>query len=434
MDLSEAGAAVLDAADPLSALRDRFEMPRREDGTPLIYLCGHSLGPMPRDARTLVEAELETWSRLGVDGWFREPAPWLTAVERLADATGRIVGASPHEVVTMNGLTVNLHLLFATFYRPTPERYAVLMERDAFPSDRYAVEGQVRHHGLDPAATIIRVGARRGENLLRTEDIEAVIRADGRRIALVWLPGVQFLTGQRLDIERITAAARERGALAGWDLAHAAGNVPLRLHDWDVDLAVWCTYKYLNGGPGAVGQAFVHERHARNAELPRLGGWWGNAPGTRMEMREPFEPRPEAAGWLVSTPPILALAPLRASLELFEEAGMAALRERSMRLTTYLEAQLDAVGIRPIITPRDPEERGAQLSIRVRDAAAVQRRLAAAGAIVDDRPPDLIRVAPAPLYSTFAEVRRFAQLFAEVVEGGAASAPRPSPDEPGQPN
>jgi kynureninase len=412
IDLSEAGAHRLDAEDPLSGFRDRFELPSRGDGEPLIYFCGHSLGPLPREARSQVQAELDAWSRLGVEGWWREPDPWLTYVESLADATARIVGARPDEVVAMNGLTVNLHLLFATFYRPTAQRHAVLMEEGAFPSDRYAVDGQVRLRGLDPDEAIVRVRPREGEHLLRTEDIEAVLAEQGDRIALVWLPGVQFLTGQRLDIGRITAAAHERGAIAGWDLAHAAGNVPLKLHDWDVDFAVWCTYKYMNSGPGGIGQAFVHERHARNPDLPRLGGWWGNAPDTRMEMRNAFEPRPDAAGWLVSTPPILALAALRASLQVFDDAGMPALRARSMRLTAYLETLLDGLGIGRIITPRDPEARGAQLSLRVgADAVRIQRELAVRGAIVDDRPPDVIRFAPAPLYSTFAEVWRFAQLL-----------------------
>jgi kynureninase len=416
MDLSEAGAHRLDAEDPLSGFRDRFELPSSDDGGPLIYFSGHSLGPLPREARSQVAAELDAWSRLGVEGWWRDTDPWLTYVEQLAQPTARLVGAGPHEVVTMNGLTVNLHLLFATFYRPTSERHAVLIEDAAFPSDRYAVAGQVRLRGLDPDEAIIRIRPRDGEDLLRTEDIEAVLAEQGHRIALVWLPGVQFLTGQFLDIERITAAAHEGGALAGWDLAHAAGNVPLELHDWDVDFAVWCTYKYLNSGPGGIGQAFVHDRHARNTALPRLGGWWGNAPDTRMEMRDAFEPRPDAAGWLVSTPPILALAPLRASLQVFDLARMPGLRERSMRLTAYLEAQLDERGVGRIITPRDPRARGAQLSLRIAaDAPEVQRRLAKAGAIVDDRPPNIIRVAPAPLYSTFHEVWRLSRMLAEVL-------------------
>ena len=358
-------------ATRLSA-RDAFELPSH-DGKPAVYLAGHSLGPMPRGAREAVEAELDAWSSLGVAGWWREKEPWLTAVEGLAAATARVVGAHENEVVTMNGLTVNLHLLWASFYRPTAERYAIVMEESAFPSDRYAVAGQLRGHGLDPAAALIRVGPRPGEDLLRTEDIEAILERDGARIALVWLPGVQYRTGQRLDIERITAATHRAGALAGWDLAHAAGNVPLQLHEWDVDFAVWCSYKYLNSGPGGPGQAFVHERLAEDASVPRLGGWWGNDPDTRMEMRDAFEPRPSAAGWLVSTPPILALAPLRASLELFDRAGMDALTARSVRLTAYLEWLLQRSGIGPVITPRDADQRGAMLTLRTKtDAREVE--------------------------------------------------------------
>ncbi len=420
MDLTEAGAHRLDAADPLGSFRDQFELPRRDGGEPLIYFCGHSLGPLPHAARSLVEAELDTWSRLAIDGHFRDRDPWFTYAESLAEPTARVVGAEPDEVVTMNGLTVNLHLLFTTFYRPTRERYAVLMEAGAFPSDRYAVASQVREHGLDPATAIIRVAPRAGEDLIRSEDVEAILAEHGRRIALVWLPGVQFITGQWLDMERITAAAHERGALCGWDLAHAAGNVPVRLHDWDADFAVWCTYKYLNSGPGSIGQAFVHRRHARDTSLPRLGGWWGNAPESRFEMRETYEPRPDAAGWQVTNPPILALAPLKASLDLFDRAGMAPLRARSERLTAYLEAQLDARGVGHLITPRDPAARGAQLSLRIgTDAQAVERALSAAGAIIDFRQPDVIRAAPAPLYATFDEVRRFADMLAGVLAPAA---------------
>ena len=420
MDLTEAGAHRLDAADPLGSFRDQFELPRRDGGEPLIYFCGHSLGPLPHAARSLVEAELDTWSRLAIDGHFRDRDPWFTYAESLAEPTARVVGAEPDEVVTMNGLTVNLHLLFTTFYRPTRERYAVLMEAGAFPSDRYAVASQVREHGLDPATAIIRVAPRAGEDLIRSEDVEAILAEHGRRIALVWLPGVQFITGQWLDMERITAAAHERGALCGWDLAHAAGNVPVRLHDWDADFAVWCTYKYLNSGPGSIGQAFVHRRHARDTSLPRLGGWWGNAPESRFEMRETYEPRPDAAGWQVTNPPILALAPLKASLDLFDRAGMVPLRARSERLTAYLEAQLDARGVGHLITPRDPAARGAQLSLRIgTDAQAVERALSAAGAIIDFRQPDVIRAAPAPLYATFDEVRRFADMLAWVLAPAA---------------
>jgi kynureninase len=410
----------LDARDPAPA-RDAFDLPSRE-GKPLIYLAGHSLGPMPRGARTRIEAELDAWSQLGVAGWWREREPWMTAVEALAAGTAGVVGARPNEVVTMNGLTVNLHLLWASFYRPAAERFAIVMEEGAFPSDRYAVGAQLRSRGLDPATAVLRIGPRPSEDLLRAEEVEAVLEEQGERIAMVWLPGVQYRTGQRMDIERITAAAHRVGALAGWDLAHAAGNVPLRLHDWDVDFAVWCSYKYLNSGPGGPGQAFVHERLAKDASVPRLGGWWGNDPDTRMEMRDAFEPRPSADGWLVSTPPILALAPLRASLELFETVGMEALAARSARLTAYLEWLLDRRGIAPVITPRSADERGAMLTLRTKtDAHEVETALAARGAVVDARGADLVRIAPAPLYTSYAELEAFVELLAEVVGARAAA-------------
>ena len=415
-DTAESRPLVLDAADPLASLRERFELPRGQDGRPLIYFCGHSLGPLPKASREIVDEELDAWAELGIGGHFRSDAPWFTYPDLLAEPTARIVGARPNEVVTMNALSVNLHFLFASFYRPTPERYRIAMEEGAFPSDRYAVASQVRQRGLDPAAAVAWLRPRSGEDLLRTEDVEAFLRDEGGDVALVWLPGLQFLTGQRLDVARITAAAHRAGALAGWDLAHAAGNVPLRLHDWDVDFAVWCTYKYLNAGPGSIGQAFVHERFGNDATVPRLAGWWGNDPETRFDMGPRFEPRMGAAGWQVSNPPILALASLRASLALFDEAGMDALRARSVRLTGYLEELLDAAGIGPIVTPRDPEARGAQLSIRVGPRAReVDAALAAGGAIVDFREPDIVRVAPAPLFSTFHEVWRFTRLLAEVL-------------------
>ena len=414
MDLSEAGARRLDAEDPLSGFRDRFELPARDDGEPLIYFCGHSLGPLPRAARSLVEAELDAWSRLGIDGHFRDRDPWFTYAEALAAPTARVVGAEPDEVVTMNGLTVNLHLLFTTFYRPTRERYAVLMEAGAFPSDRYAVASQVRERGLDPADGHHPGRSRAGEDLIRTEDVEAILAEEhGDRIALVWLPGVQFLTGQWLDMERITAAAHERGAIVGWDLAHAAGNVPLRLHDWDVDFAVWCTYKYLNSGPGSIGQAFVNRRHARDTSLPRLGGWWGNAPETRFEMRDDFEPRAGRRRLADDQP----TDPGAGAPE-----GLA----RALRRGRHARAP------RPIGAP-DRLPGGAARRARDRRASsrrATQRRAApschsasawmrtrwnggcsAAGAIVDFREPDVVRFAPAPLYATFDEVRRFADIL-----------------------
>src|SRR5262245_34874494 len=331
-------ARALDAADPLGRFRERFFLPEGPGGGPAIYFCGHSLGLQPRRARELVVGELDAWARHGVGGHFLGEAPWYSYHELLRGPAARLVGARPDEVVFMNGLTVNLHLMLATFYRPDGERYRILIDEPTFPSDRYAITTHLRHHGHNPAHALLTVGPRPGEQLLRTEDIEEVLDRDGEVIAVVLLSAVNFLTGQWLDVPRLVESAHRQGAVLGLDLAHAAGNVPLALHDWGVDFAVWCSYKYLNGGPGAVAGCFVHERHGQNLELPRLAGWWGNDPATRFRMHlEPeFVPRPGADGWQVSNPPILALAPLRASLELFDEATMPALRARSERLTGYL--------------------------------------------------------------------------------------------------
>jgi len=412
-----------DRSDPLARFRERFEIPRGDDGRDLIYFCGNSLGLLPKSARTLVERELDDWARLGVEGHFRARTPWYPYHETLRDPLARIVGARPEEVVAMNGLTVNLHLMMATFYRPTYDRHAILMEDRPFPSDAYAAQAQIRHHGLDPARSMVKARPRDGEDTVRIEDLEGILEERGAEIALVLLGGVQYHTGQWFDIGRVAAAARRRGCTVGVDLAHAAGNVPLRMHDWGVDFAVWCNYKYLNGGPGAVAGCFVHERHGRDPSLPRLAGWWGNDPETRFQMHRntEFVPRGGADGWQVSNPPILAMAPLRASLEIFDEAGMEALREKSVRLTGYLHFLLDRIpeaGIRPI-TPRGAGERGCQLSIRVGNGARdLAGRLRSAGVVVDFREPDVIRVAPVPLYNTFHEVWRFARALEAAAGAG----------------
>jgi len=410
----EESSRELDAADPLARFRDRFEIPAGAGGGPVVYLCGHSLGLMPKSVRALVAQELEDWARLGVAGHFSAKNPWYSCHERFRETGARLVGALPGEVVMMNSLTVNLHLMLATFYRPSGGRHAILIEAGAFPSDRYAVASQIRHHGLDPDRSLILAGPRPEETLLRTEDLERLLEERGREIALVLLPGVQFLTGQVLDLERLAAAARRQGCRIGFDLAHAAGNVPLRLHDWQVDFAVWCSYKYLNAGPGAVGGCFVHRMHGDDRSLPRLAGWWGNDPETRFEMRSEFVPRAGADGWQVSNPPILSMAPLLASLALFEEAGLAALRDRSVRLTEYLLRLIDGQrGERyQVITPRDPARRGCQISLRVRrDARGLVAALAAAGVVCDFREPDVLRVSAAPLYNRFHEIWRFAQIL-----------------------
>jgi kynureninase len=413
----EAFALAMDAADPLRGYRDLFHLLTRPDRRPLIYFCGNSLGLQPKGVRADVERELDNWAQLGVKGHFKGDTPWYSYQEYFRDVGARLVGAEPGEVVMMNSLTVNLHLLLATFYRPRPERYKILVEEPTFPSDRYALQSQLRHHGYDPDGGLLTWTPRRGEHTLRMEDLEALLDREGAGIAIVLLSGVNFLTGQWFDMPRITAAAKRHGCVVGWDLAHAAGNVVMHLHDWQVDFAVWCSYKYLNGGPGAVAGCFIHQTYGRDIDLPRLAGWWGNEPATRfqMEFQRQFVPRADAFGWQVSNPPILAMAPLRASLALFDEAGMPALRAKSERMTGYLEFLLEQIpGNRfERITPREPGERGCQLSMAVRDRPSeLLQALEREGVICDFREPNVIRVAPVPLYNNFHEVWTFARVVA----------------------
>ena len=413
MRIDREHALALDAADPLSAWRDRFALPRDDTGRELVYLCGHSLGAQPALAAQYVEQVMHDWRQRGVDGFFEGRHRWLDYHERALPALATLAGALPLEVTVMNTLTVNLHLLLASFYRPTGQRTALLVEQPAFPSDRYAAESQVRFHGLDPACDLIEIAPRAGEHCLRTEDILGLLERHGARIATVLLPGVQYLTGQRLDIRAITAAARHAGCTVGWDLAHAFGNVPLALHDDDVDFAVWCHYKYLNGGPGAVGGAFVHARHATRNDLPRLAGWWGHEKATRFRMDPQFVPIAGADGWQVSTPTVLSLAPVVASVEYFAAVGLPALRARSLALTGYLEALIDArlAGRVSMLTPRNPEERGAALSLRLecgRDAArAAFDGLLTRGIVPDWREPGIVRAAPVPFYNRFEDAWLF---------------------------
>ena len=418
-EATETWALRQDAEDPLRSFRDQFLLPRRPDGTAFVYLCGHSLGLQPAQARALVEQELDDWARLGVDGHFRGNTPWYSYHETLRDAGARLVGARPHEVVFMNSLTVNLHLLMATFYRPQGRRRCILMDEPAFPSDLYALQSQIRHHDLDPAECLLPVGPTPGTHVVRVENLEAVLERRGEEIAVVFWNGVNFLNGAFPDLERLIAAAHRQGCVVGLDLAHAAGNVPLRLHDWGVDFAVWCNYKYLNGGPGTVGGCFVHERHGRDLSLPRLAGWWGNDPATRfrMHLQPEFIPQEGADGWQVSNPPILAMAPLRASLALFDAAGMPALRGKSERLTAYLVYLLDRLpaGRVEMITPRDPARRGCQVSLLVHDQPQqAVRSLERAGIVCDFREPNVLRAAPVPLYNTYRDVWDFAVALGRV--------------------
>jgi kynureninase len=408
LDTSAEHAARLDAADPLRPLRDEFEHPFGEDGRPLTYLCGNSLGLMPRAARALVNEELDDWSRLAVEGHLHSRRPWVDFHEHFRHLGARLVGAQPGEVVMMNSLTVNLHLLMVSFWRPEGNRTKILMERGAFPSDTYAVHSHVHARGLDPAKHVIEIGPRSGEALIREEDILDAIREAGDTLALVMIGGVNYATGQAFGIERITAAAHAVGALAGWDLAHWAGNLPARLHDWNVDFACWCSYKYLNAGPGAVAGCFVHGRHGNNIALPRFAGWWGNDPKTRFAMGPEFVARAGADGWQLSNPPIMALAPLLASLQLFDRVGMDALHAKSRSVTGYLRALLAEwapPGCR-IVTPDAPGTHGAQLSIAFeRDARARHAELGRRGIVCDFREPNIVRLAPAPLYNGYADAR-----------------------------
>jgi kynureninase len=413
--LSEQGARAHDVAGTLTpATRDRFHIPVAPDGSPAIYLAGQSLGLQPRSAAAAVARELDAWSRLGVDAWFDRDRPWFTLDGSLRESLARIVGARPVEVALLNSLTVDIHLLLVSFFRPSGRRRRILADGPLFPSDRHALTSHLAQRGLDPETDLIVVGPRDGESVIRTADLEAAIAAHADDLALVFLAGVNFATGQAHEIERLTAAGHAAGAVVGWDMAHAAGNIELALHDWEVDFAAWCTYKYLNGGPGSVGAIFVHERHARDRSLPRFGGWWGLDADVRFDPVGPFVPAEGAAGWATSTTSIVALAPVAASLAIFDEVGMPALRARSIALTGLLESLLDALPIE-VITPRDPAARGAQLSLRHDDAEALLERLAARGVVADYRAPDLIRVAPIPLYTTEDEIRRFAAILGEVL-------------------
>lgn len=418
-DTTRPTPAQMDAADPLSGFRERFFVPKTRSGADSIYFTGNSLGLQPRTVSDYVARELDDWKNLGVEGHLKAKSPWLPYHELLAGRMAEIVGAEPAETVVMNSLTVNLHLLMVSFFRPDATRRKIVIEKGAFPSDRYAVWSQLRFHNLDPAENLIELEPRRGESTLRTQDIADALENNGDSVALVMLGGVNYYTGQAFDIKAVTEAAHKIGAVAAFDLAHAAGNIELRLHDWNVDFAAWCSYKYLNGGPGAVGGVFVHGRHAFSFDLPRFAGWWGHDKQTRFQMGPEFRPIAGAEGWQISNPPILQMAALRASLEIFAEAGMQALTEKSRALTDYLETLLDELNepLIRVITPRDALQRGCQLSIRVENSkkelfSAITQR----GVIADWREPDVIRVAPTPLYNSFSDVYEFVEILKQCLK------------------
>lgn len=415
LDLDE--AATLDAADPLAGLRDEFEFPPGPDGTPQAYFAGNSLGLLPRRARDRLDAVLRDWSELAVRGHFTDPDSWYRYDEPVAALQQSLVGAKPEELGLMGSLTTNLHLLMASFYRPQLRRRQILIEPHAFPSDRYAVASQVAWHGGDPMTDVIVVQAADPDHVT-LEDLDRTLEAHGKTIAMALVGGVNYYTGQLLDIAAWTERLRAHDIVVGFDLAHAAGNVPVDLHGAGVDFAAWCTYKYLNGGPGSTSGYFVHERHLADTERIRLAGWWGNDPETRFDMhgQERFIPRLTADSWKTSNPSILAMAPVRASLELFDEVGIDVLRERSLRLTAFLERGMSAIDRVKMITPRSPDARGCQLSLRVPgDASAIEATLAEHGVICDARDPDILRFAPAPLYTSFTDVARATNALATVL-------------------
>ncbi len=415
---SEEYALSLDAADPLCSERERFCIPGSTKGDQPIYFCGNSLGLMSKDVRQVIDQELKDWAELGVDGHFEGKTPWYSYHEVFRETAARLVGAKPGEVVMMNSLTINLHLMMVSFYRPTKQRYKILIDGPTFPSDIYAVKSQLQHHGFDPEDALVVAMPRTGEHTLRIEDIEAILEHQGEQIALLMAAGVNFFTGQVADMPALVSLARRFGCVVGFDLAHAAGNIPLQLHDWGPDFAVWCNYKYLNSGPGAVAGCFVHERHGQNSALNRFAGWWGNDPETRFKMHllPDFVPQAGAEGWQISNPPILGLAPLQSSLAIFDRVGMPALRTKSELLTGYLQYLIQRMPNRnyEVITPNQPSERGCQLSILAsQDPEQLFEALQARRIVGDFRRPNVIRVAPVPLYNTFHEVWRFANILAE---------------------
>lgn len=425
-EATESFAGKTDEEDSLKNFREKFYIPKRELGEDVLYFTGNSLGLQPKTTKSYIEQELKDWATFGVEGHFHAKNPWLPYHEFVTEQLAKIVGAKKSEVVAMNSLTVNLHLLMVSFYRPTNERYKIMIESDAFPSDKYAVKSQIAFHagfGFQVSGfksdALIELKPRENETTLRTEDILKTIEENSDSLALVLLGGVNYYTGQKFDFATITKAGQKAGAIVGFDLAHAAGNVELKLHDWNADFAAWCSYKYLNAGPGGIAGIFVHERHHENENLPRFAGWWGHDKETRFLMDDEFIPIKSAEGWQLSNPPIFQLAALKASLDIFEEAGMKNLVEKSKKLTGYLEFLLDKIETDriEIITPSDENQRGCQLSIRVKNADKnLFKAISEKGVIADWREPDVIRVAPVPLYNSFMDCWRFVGILKNCLE------------------
>jgi kynureninase len=398
-----------DKKDSLAAYRDQFHIPKDDNGSDWLYFTGNSLGLQPKQTQAYIQQELDDWAKYGVEGHFEAKNPWMPYHEFLTETMAKVVGAKNSEVVVMNTLTTNLHMLMVSFYRPTAKKFKIVIESDAFPSDRYAVQSQLKFHGFDPEEGLVEWKPRKGEELLQIEDLEKILEEHGDEIALLLIGGVNYYTGQFLDLKRIAQIGHSKECVVGIDLAHGAGNIEANLHDSGVDFAAWCTYKYLNSGPGSLAGLFVHERHQHNRDLPRFAGWWNHNKDTRFNMRQPFDVMPGAEGWQLSNPPILSMAAIRSSLDMFKEVGMSALREKSERLTGYFEFLLDSLDSEQIkiITPRDPKRRGCQLSIQVKNAdKSLHKKLTENNIITDWREPDVIRCAPVPLYNTYEDVYR----------------------------
>lgn len=407
-------AQQLDKEDQLSYLRDQYHIPKDKEGNDWLYFTGNSLGLQPKQTQQYIQQELDDWAKFGVEGHFEAKNPWMPYHEFLTEKMAAIVGAKPLEVVVMNTLTTNLHLLMVSFYQPTKTKYKIVIESDAFPSDRYAVQSQLKFHGFDPEEGLIEWKPREGEELLRIEDLEQIVSEQGDEIALLLIGGVNYYTGQYLDLKRIAEIGHAKDCFVGIDLAHGAGNISPELHESGVDFAAWCTYKYLNSGPGSLAGLFVHEIHAHNKELPRFAGWWNHNKETRFNMRQPFDVMAGGEGWQLSNPPILSMAAIRSSLDLFDKVGMKALREKSERLTGYFEFlvnQIDTDRIK-VITPSNPKERGCQLSIQVKNAdKSLHHKLTEKNVITDWREPDVIRCAPVPMYNSFEDVFRMVEIL-----------------------
>ncbi|WP_406683009.1 kynureninase [Seonamhaeicola sp. MEBiC1930] len=409
-----------DQNDKLASYRNQFHIPKDKQGNDLIYMTGNSLGLQPKITKTYVNQELEDWAILGVEGHTEAKNPWLPYHELLTESMAKVVGAKPIEVIVMNTLTANLHFMMVSFYKPTKKRYKILIESDAFPSDKYAVESQLRHHGFDDKDGLVLWKPRKGEELLRHEDLESILKEQGEEIALIMIGGVNYYTGQFFDLKRITELGHKHECIVGFDCAHGAGNVQLNLHDSGADFAVWCTYKYLNSGPGSLAGCFVHERHANRKDLNRFTGWWSHNKQTRFNMRDEFDQLPGAEGWQLSNPPILSMAAIRASLDIFNDVGIDKLVEKSKKLTGYFEFLLKKLGedVIRIITPKNDDERGCQLSIQVINTdKALHDKLTKSGIISDWREPDVIRCAPVPLYNSFEDIYNLVERLKAILNG-----------------